>query len=95
MLPLDHFRANGRVFSNERDVIYAARETGLEVEVIVDLSKLELKDTVRKMSGVGIVIAAHGAALINSIFLPQVCKYDQIRREFFIVAVFALHSLFS
>lgn len=60
------------MFSNDNEVIAAARRTGLDVEVIVDLSKLTLKDTVRKMSGVGIIVAAHGAALINTIFMPQV-----------------------
>ena len=66
-------RVNGRVFSNEADVIAAARSTGLEVEVVVDLAKLELKDVVRKLSGAGIIIAAHGGALVNTMFLPQVC----------------------
>ena len=71
-MPIDQCRTNGRVFSNDDAVIAAARSTGLEVEVIVDLSKLSLKDVVRKLSGVGIMIAAHGAALVNTMFLPQV-----------------------
>ena len=73
VLALLRCRTNGRVFSDDDAVVAAARRTGLEVEVIVDLSKLTLKEVVRKMAGVGIIVAAHGAALINTMFMPQVC----------------------
>lgn len=62
---------NGRNFANEADVIALLRSTGLEVEVIEDLGKIPFKEVITKMAGTGILIAAHGAALVNSMFLPQ------------------------
>jgi capsular polysaccharide biosynthesis protein len=64
--------AKGRIFSNQDAIIAAARDVGLPVEVVVDLGKLQLREVVQKMAGVGILIAAHGAALVNAMFLPQV-----------------------
>jgi hypothetical protein len=54
------------------EMIAAAKATGLEVEVVMDLGKLPFKTMVAKMAGTGILIAAHGAALVNAMFLPQV-----------------------
>lgn len=64
-------RTNGRYFENEATLVASARATGLEVEVILDLGKLPFKEAVAKMAGTGILIAAHGAALVNAMFLPQ------------------------
>lgn len=55
--------------------------------MLADLSKLTLKDVVRKMSSAGIIIAAHGAALVNSIFLPQVSSKMPVAE------VYAPHTL--
>ena len=64
-------RKNGRYFDNEDVFLAAINATGLEVEIIQDLGKLPFKEVVQKMAGTGILIAAHGAALVNAMFLPQ------------------------
>ena len=62
---------NGRNFGNEVGLIAALRATGLEVEVVEELGKIPFKQVIAKMAGTGILIAAHGAALVNAMFLPQ------------------------
>ena len=64
-------RTNGRMFDNQDELIAAARATGLEVDVVQDLGKMPFKKVVELMGGTGILIAAHGAALVNAMFLPQ------------------------
>jgi capsular polysaccharide biosynthesis protein len=58
--------------SVQDELVAAANQTGLEVEVTSDLGKLPFKEMVAKMAETGILIAAHGAALVNALFLPQV-----------------------
>lgn len=64
-------RKNGRYFENQAEFLAAVNAIGLEVEVIEDLGKMPFKQVVAKMAGTGILIAAHGAALVNAMFLPQ------------------------
>ena len=64
-------RKNGRFFENEHEFLAAIIATGLEVEVIEEPRNIPFKQIVEKMAGTGILIAAHGAALVNAMFLPQ------------------------
>lgn len=70
MIPLVQ-NQEGRAFYNMSDLIDVARATGLEVEVVTKIGKRTFKQQVELMSGTGILIAAHGATLVNSVFLPQ------------------------
>lgn len=67
---LDRKNLNGRSIYNRDEVIDAVRETGLPFEVVPSMHSLSFKQQVELMSGTGIVIAPHGAALANSMFLP-------------------------
>lgn len=64
-------RRNGRYFENDRDLLDVINATGLELEVVEHLGKIPFKSVVATMAGTGILIAAHGAALVNAMFLPQ------------------------
>ena len=60
-----------RFFHNVEQVQEAARATGLEVRYIPALGRLSFKEQVEAMAHTGILIAPHGAALTNAMFLPQ------------------------
>jgi len=64
-------RRNGRYFENDRELLDVINSTGLELEVVEHLGKIPFKSVVATMAGTGILIAAHGAALVNAMFLPQ------------------------
>ena len=61
---------HGRGIFNVEDVVAAAHATGLPVEVVPRMDYLTFPQQVELMSGTGILIAPHGAALMNSMFLP-------------------------
>ena len=63
--------STGRNFENGEELIRVIRDSGIPYEVINDMGELTFKQQVVKMAGTGILIAAHGAALVNSMFLPQ------------------------
>lgn len=60
----------GRGIYNRDEVVQASMDTGLPVELVPSLGKLTFEEQVTLMSGTGILIAPHGAALANAMFLP-------------------------
>lgn len=60
----------GRGLFNLPEVMELVRATGLPVEVVPRMDYLTFAQQVELMSGTGILIAPHGAALMNSMFLP-------------------------
>ena len=47
------------------------RASGLPVTIIPNMGALSFNEQVALMAGTGILVASHGAALVNSLFLPQ------------------------
>ena len=76
---IDRVGQNGRFFYNRDTVLAVARETGLPVRYIPSLGRLDFKEQVELMAGTGILIAPHGAALVNAIFLPQHAVVIEVR----------------
>ena len=62
---------SGRNFENLAGVQAVIDAAGLPVEYIEDMGKLSFRQQIATMAATGILIAAHGAALVNSMFLPQ------------------------
>lgn len=60
-----------RSIVNEDAMIEALRATGLAVNVVYNIGKRSFAEQVRLMSETGVLVAAHGAALLNAMFLPQ------------------------
>ena len=60
----------GRGIYNRDEVVEAANNTGLPVELVPSLGKLSFEQQVELMANTGILIAPHGAALANIMFLP-------------------------
>ena len=96
-------RKNGRYFDNEDAFLAVINATGLEVDIVQDLGKLPFKQLVAKMAGTGILIAAHGAALVNAMFLPQhavvveIFPYYMKKMTYVIIRSccrYAIHDLF-
>ncbi len=67
---LDRKNLNGRGIYNRDEVIEAVKATGMPYEIVPSMHSLSFKQQVALMAGTGIVIAPHGAALANSMFLP-------------------------
>lgn len=59
-----------RSFSDTAMVIRVVNETGLPWEIVEDLRHLTWQQQVALMSGSGILVAAHGGALANVMFMP-------------------------
>ena len=70
---------SGRNFENLDAVIAAINATGLPVEFVEDMGRLSFKQQILKMAGTGILVAAHGAALVNSMFMPQHAVVIEVR----------------
>ncbi len=60
----------GRGIFNREEVVDAIARTGIPFEVVDTLGKYTFAQQVALMAGTGILIAPHGAALANSMFLP-------------------------
>lgn len=71
----------GRNFENLAEFQAVVNATGLPVEYIDDMGKLSFKQQIARMAGTGVLIAAHGAALVNSIFLPQHAVIIEVGRR--------------
>jgi len=67
---LERAKSSGRTLRNEAEVKEALRRTGMPVVVIPDMGRLGFEEQVRAMAETGILVAAHGAALANLVFLP-------------------------
>ena len=59
-----------RGFTELARLLRLVAATGLEYEVLEDMDKLSFKEQVRVMAGTGILIATHGGALTNVMFMP-------------------------
>lgn len=64
-------RERWREFTNFEEVKAALRGTGLPVRVVKRLSAMSWADQVALFAGTGILIAAHGAAMVNTMFMPK------------------------
>jgi hypothetical protein len=67
---VDRKDMNARGIHNSDAVLAAISATGLPFEVIPSMGALSFSDQVALMAGTGILIAPHGAALANAMFLP-------------------------
>ena len=67
---MDRQEHQGRYIFNLDDVSELAHATGLTVEYVYDMGNLKPDKQVALMARTGILIAPHGAALSNAIFLP-------------------------
>ncbi len=67
---LDRQGMNGRGFFNRDQLIAAVAATGLPYKVVNTMGKMSFRDQVSMMAHTGILIAPHGAALANAMFLP-------------------------
>lgn len=67
---VDRANANGRGLYNREEVINAVKATGVPYEIVPAMHALSFVQQVTLMSSTGILIAPHGAALANSMFLP-------------------------
>jgi hypothetical protein len=61
--------ANGRIW-NWQEVETVVADTGVPYEVIDTVEGMSFADTVTLFSGVGILVAPHGDAMVNSVFMP-------------------------
>jgi hypothetical protein len=67
---IDRKGMNGRGIYNFKEILEAVKATGLPYEEINTLAKMSFADQVQLMANTGILIAPHGAALANLMFLP-------------------------
>ena len=67
---LDRKGLHGRGIFNRDEVLAAANATGLEVVIIGRMDHMTFAQQVDIMAGTGILIACHGAALMNTMFMP-------------------------
>jgi hypothetical protein len=68
---LDRKGLNGRGIHNHEALVAAVEATGLPYDVVPSMGRLTFQEQVALMSRTGILIAPHGAALANSMFLPH------------------------
>ena len=61
---------NGRGIYNRLETIKAVEESGVPFELVNSMAKLSFADQVMLMSSTGVLVAPHGAALANIMFLP-------------------------
>ena len=59
-----------RGFTQLDRLVRLAEGTGLPVRVVEDLERLTVADQIRLMAGTGILLATHGGALTNVMFMP-------------------------
>lgn len=67
---IDRLPRSGRNIHNLEELKAILSVSGLTYEIIDDFGKLTFEDQILKMSRTGILIAPHGAALANIMFLP-------------------------
>ena len=80
---IDRKGMNGRGIFNFKDIISAVKETGVPYEEINTMAKLSFSDQVQLMANTGILIAPHGAALANIMFLPAHAVVIEVSSFFF------------
>jgi len=67
---IDRKGMNGRGIFNFKEIIEAVKQTEVPYEEVNTMAKLSFADQVLLMANTGILIAPHGAALANIMFLP-------------------------
>jgi hypothetical protein len=67
---IDRKGMNGRGIFNLPDVIRAVDESGVAFELVDSMARRSFADQVQLMSSTGVLVAPHGAALANIMFLP-------------------------
>ena len=67
---LDRKGMNGRGIYNRDLLVQLAEETGVPVRLVFSMASMSFAEQVKLMSETGILIAPHGAALANIMFLP-------------------------
>lgn len=67
---IDRKGMNGRGIYNRDDVVKVVEDSGVPFELVNSMAKLSFADQVQLMSNTGILVAPHGAALANMMFLP-------------------------
>ena len=67
---IDRKGMNGRGIFNFKEIVEVVKATGLPYELITTMAKLSFADQVQLMANTGIIIAPHGAALANIMYLP-------------------------
>ena len=67
---IDRVHHSGRFILNIDELTTALSASGLEFEIVDNLSRLSFEEQVSLMARTGILIAPHGAALTNIMFLP-------------------------
>ena len=60
-------------------IVAAAKATGLEVEYVPSMGALGFEEQVALMARTGVLLAPHGAALTNLIFMPQHSVLIEVR----------------
>ena len=68
---MDRADLGGRSWWNKQDVLDAAAATGLHVRDVPRMDFLSFKAQVEAMASTGILVATHGAHLMNMLFLPR------------------------
>lgn len=68
---LDRKGLNGRGLHNRNEVIAAIAATGVPYQVLDGMGNLTFPAQVEAMAGTGVLLAPHGAALANAMFLPS------------------------
>ena len=68
---MDRANLGGRSWYHKADVIAAANATGMAVRYIGRMDFLSFGQQVRAMAQTGVLLAVHGAHLMNSMFLPR------------------------
>jgi Glycosyltransferase 61 len=63
--------SNGRGLVNQAEMLAILNETGLEYRFVPQYHMMNFSEQVKTSASTGIFISVHGAALMNSVFLPQ------------------------
>jgi len=67
---IDRKGMNGRGIFNFKEIVEVVKGMGLPYELVTTMAKLSFADQVQLMSNTGVIIAPHGAALANIMYLP-------------------------
>jgi Glycosyltransferase 61 len=70
---------SSRGLYNIEEILEVLKETGLPVKVINDMGALTWQQQVQVMAETGILVAVHGAALTNVIFMPANAVLVEVR----------------
>lgn len=77
----------GRQIGNENVFNSVLQNFGVPFQVVTDLAALSFEDQVKLMAGTGILVATHGAALTNMVFLPAHSAVIEVSEGVAVVAM--------